>query len=264
MRRLALVAVVLAALTPEAAHAQFDWVGGLISRMTDISIAQTVRDQTPTWDGSTIERASASRGMGIELLFELTPVTRPRSPSQPAPLARDSVQPVDTLIVVEIGIGYFENPFRIEAPDFSMRGALRDLPMVTAYASINCNLLTYVPSGFSDCGRGSGRLLGLNLYAALRGGLVELQGTRAYIDSDTPGLVTALAADGEAFRSGIAGGAVLSIGRLHLFGEAEWTRRRIPSVEWDGEIDANLPRNLDFRDVLYVVGLQFRVGSGGD
>ena len=263
MRRLALAVALLAALAPSSAHAQFDWVGGLISKMTDISIAQTLRDQTPTWDGSTIERASASRGMGIELLFELTPITRRKSPSEPAAIARDTAVERETLIVVEMGIGYFENPFSIEAPDFTMRGALRDLPMVTAYASINCNLLTYVPSGFSDCGRDSGRLLGLNLYGAVRGGLVELQGTRAYIDSDTPGHVIALVADGEAFRSGIAGGVVLSIGRLHLFGEAEWTRRRIPSVEWEGEIDANLPRNLDFRDVLYVVGLQFRVGSGG-
>jgi hypothetical protein len=262
IRRIAVAAFALLALAPTRAHAQFDWVGGLVSRMTDISIAQTIRDQTPTWDGSTIERASASRGMGIELLFELTPLTRPRAPSEPSALARDSVAPLDTLITIEIGIGYFENPFRIEAPEFSMRGALRDLPMVTAYASINCNLLTYVPSLFSDCGRDTDHLFGLNVYAAVRGGLVELQGTRAYVASETPGRVTALVADGEAFRSGLAGGAVLSIGRLHLFAEAEWTRRRIPSVEWDGEIDENLPRNLDFRDVLYVVGLQFRVGGG--
>jgi hypothetical protein len=253
MTRLALSTAMIAMLAPSPAAAQFDWVGGLISRMTDISIARTLGDENPTWDGSTVEAEPASKGLGIELLFEL-------SDTDPA-----GVRPGQRFLF-EMGIGYFENPFHIEAPDFSMRGALRDLPMVTVYANWTQDLLALPRRALSDCENtadGCSRAIRMNAYGAVRGGLVQLNGTRAYVDT-ADGQVLAIAAEGDAFRSGLVAGAVLSMGPVHAFAEAEWTRRRIHSVQWDGEIPATLPRNLDFRDVLYVIGLQLRVGKGGD
>ena len=292
--RLAL-AVLIVMMTPRSAAAQFDWVGGLLGRVTDLSIYRTVKDVTPTWDNGTMDRAEAPRGLGVELLFEVNHWTRARGEARDVEehtpvetvvtrrgrtvtdsvttykTERKKIQAEDTLVLFEVGFGYAENPFRIEGSEFTLRSALRELPMLTVYGSIQWDAIGAVHSVLSSCEErddGCGITnVGLSPYFGLRGGLVSLTGTRAFVpvppdSTGTPsGEINVLKGSGDAFRSGLAAGIVLGIYNANVYVEAEYGRRRIPSIQWEGTIPESLPQNLDFSRAIYAIGIQLTLGK---
>ncbi len=144
----------------------------------------------------------------------------------------------------ELALGYGQlSGFRSNDASLDLRGAVRALPSIAAYASRERKM----PAGFRD------------FYFGLHTGFLQTVNLQAY---DLEGRQFSL--DGETFELGV------SVGLFHgsgLFVEPTYRFRYFPSVEWtlpDGvkTLPAGWPRSLNLSGPSVSVGYQFSVPSG--
>jgi hypothetical protein len=143
---------------------------------------------------------------------------------------------------VEIALGYGQTTgFRSANPDLDLRGAVRALPSVAAYASREAPL----PLGFEE------------IYFGVHTGLLSMHNMRAY---DGEGRQYAL--DGETFELGVSLGLYH---RMGFFVEPSYRVRYFPSVDWvlpEGveALPDGWPRSLDLSGPQVSIGYQFSIG----
>ena len=145
----------------------------------------------------------------------------------------------------ELALGYGQlMGFKAEHPGLDLRGAIRALPSVAAYASRPARL----PAGFTD------------YYFGLYTGFLHTSNLQAY---DAEGRQYSLT--GETFEFG---GSVGIYHRSGLFIEPSYRFRYFPSLSWtlpEGveALPAGWPRALDLSGPSVSVGYQFSI-PGGD
>ena len=202
---------------------------------------------------------------GVELLFEIGAVRRARPsntpPStdsvtlvwtgmevrrsdgradtvytyQPRPVVRSTA--FDTVWTFELGVGYGQTAgFEASDPDLELRGSVRDLPAVTAYAS-------YETTG---------------TYFGMRTGFMRTQALQV---STADG--TTFRGSGEAFLLGAVLGQAFDISAVTAFLETGYMIRHFPSVQWDGSetLPAGVKRDLRLSGFVASVGIQFALGT---
>jgi hypothetical protein len=143
---------------------------------------------------------------------------------------------VEPLWLFEVGIGYGQlTGFRLAAPELDLRGAVRDLPSLSLYA-------TYIP---------------FHGYFGVRSGFMRFQGLQLY-DADG----RAFAGEAESFLAGVALGRFFELANLAVFLEGSYTWRDFPSVRWTGPgpLPAGTPRGLGLNGWAVGAGIQFAVG----
>jgi len=168
----------------------------------------------------------------------------------------------DTSWLFEFALGYSEvSGFRSKDPKLELRGAVREAPMISVYATHEH------PIGWTP----------LSVYFGLRSGLLQLQNARVYTDtavasggSTTSSIVYAGAAS--TFLAGLALGLVGDVGPTSWFAETAYAWRNFPSIEWTGPsklLPKNLPRHLNVSGMNITVGVQIPInasrgaGTGG-
>lgn len=143
----------------------------------------------------------------------------------------------------ELALGYGQlSGFRSDDPSLDLRGAVRALPSVAAYASRERKM----PLGFED------------FYFGLHTGFLQTVNLQAY---DPEGRQFSL--EGETFELGV------SVGVFHrsgLFIEPTYRFRYFPSVEWTlpegvDALPAGWPRGLNLSGPSVSVGYQFAIPS---
>lgn len=146
---------------------------------------------------------------------------------------------------VELALGYGQiMGFQAEDPTLDLRGAVRALPSVAAYASRRARL----PLGFSA------------FYFGLHTGFLRTSNLQAY---DPEGRQYSLS--GETFEFGGSVGVYHNSG---LFVEPSYRFRYFPSLEWtfpDGveALPAGWPRSLNLSGPFVSVGYQFAIPGEG-
>ena len=147
---------------------------------------------------------------------------------------------------VELALGYGQmSGFRAADPDIDLRGAVRSLPSVAAYASREMPLAL----GFEE------------IYVGVHTGFLQMHGMRAY---DPDGLEYEMG--GETFEFGVSFGLY---NRSGFFVEPSYRLRYFPSIDWtlpEG-VDAlpeGWPRALNLSGPSVAVGYQFAIGGGDD
>jgi len=147
---------------------------------------------------------------------------------------------------VEMALGYGQTAgFRSANPDLDLRGAVRSLPSVAAYASREVPL----PLGFEE------------MYVGVHTGFLKLHNMRAY---DAEGRQYSL--DGETFEFGVSFGLYHGSG---MFLEPSYRVRYFPSIDWglpDGveSLPEGWARSLDLSGPQIAIGFQFPIGGGED
>lgn len=251
----------LATALPAPIAAQLGIYDALATRFSDVSFFVNTGALLPANNGVTGERTTS---YGIEVLLEIGRVDRAASA---AAIANDSVtlvwtgrqitrrgsstDTVDTYEVrtgpsgpagervwtFEVGIGYGQlTGFDLEDPGLDMRGAVRDLPSLSLYA-------TYEPLGG---------------YLGVRSGFAQLQGLQVF---DAAG--SAFEGEAQSFMAGVAVGEFVQILSLSIFVEGAYTWRDFPSVRWSSPdpLPAGLPRSLGLSGWTLGAGVQFGVGG---
>lgn len=249
-------------LAPAPATGQVSIYEALARRFSDVSFFANTGALKPASAGIEGDRTTS---YGIEVLLEIGGITRP---APPPPASKDSVNvvwtgrqvthdgtradTVDTyevrprvsravgepLWTFELGIGYGQlTGFGLEGTELDMRGAVRDLPSLSLYAS-------YEPVGS---------------YLGIRSGFAKLQGLQVL---DQEG--RAFGGEAESFMAGVAVGQFVEILNLSLFVEGAYTWRDFPSVRWSGPspLPRGIPRSLALSGWTLGAGLQFGVGGG--
>jgi hypothetical protein len=250
-------ACLLAAPAPAAAQvAIFDALAGTFS---DVSFYASTGRLAGSSGGITADRLTS---FGIEVLLEIGSVSRSVGPA-PAPtdtvalrwtgvtvtttatgadtvytyeVAPASVAvPTVPVWTFELGVGYGQTTgYRARGEGLELRGAVRDLPSVSLYAS-------YVPTG---------------TYLGLRSGYMRFHGLQVI---DAGGNV--FTGDADSFRAGAAVGQVLQLLSMNFFAEAAWSHRHFPSVRWsDSPLPAAAPRDITASDWSLGAGVQFAIG----
>jgi hypothetical protein len=230
-------------------------------RFSDVSFFANTGALMPASGGLRGDRVTS---YGIEVLLEIGGVSRP-APGLPPPGDSASVvwtgrqithdgtraDTVDTyevrpqiaraarepLWTFELGVGYGQlTGFGLDSEDLDMRGAARDLPSLSLYAS-------YEPLGG---------------YLGIRSGFAKLQGLQVI---DPEGRV--FGGEAESFVAGIAVGEFVEILSLNVFVEGAYTWRDFPSVRWSGPgaLPRELPRSMSLSGWTLGAGLQFGVGG---
>ena len=139
----------------------------------------------------------------------------------------------------ELALGYGQlSGFEAEDPSLDLRGAVRALPSIAAYASRE----RAMPLGFDD------------FYVGLHTGFLQTANMQAY---DAEGRQYSL--DGETFEFGISLGLY---NRTGFFVEPSYRFRYFPSLSWtfpDGveALPAGWPRSLNLSGPSLAVGYQF-------
>ncbi|HSJ24838.1 MAG TPA: hypothetical protein VK929_09235 [Longimicrobiales bacterium] len=262
MPRAAAIVTVVAALVgalPQAVVAQFGIYDALARSFSDVSFYMHTGGLAPATPGVQANRLSA---YGIEVLLEIGAVSRPDGPPRPP---ADSVSVVWTQMEVttgaagtdtvyrydvrrnspaqatvpvwtfELGVGYGQlTGFRSSESDIDLRGAIRELPTVSVYA-------TYEPSG---------------TYLGLRSGFIRFQGLQAW---DMSG--QSWSGEADSFLAGVALGQSASALGFTLFVEGGYALRPFPSIRWSGAaLPSGVPRSMDLHGWTIGGGLQFSLG----
>lgn len=257
--RLATVAVVFS-LTPAPAAGQYGFIGSLANRFSDLSFFANVGGLLPDHDHV---RSDRLRSFGLEILFEIGSVARQIGP---VPESTDSVrivwremrvertaEGVDTVNIYdveavtprapmvdvwtfEVGLGYGQTSgFDAREPTLDMRGALRDLPALSLYASYE----------------GSGT------YFGIRSGLMELTSLQVIDEAGA-----AFKGSGKSFMAGLLIGQAWSVAGLNFFVEGAYMVRDFPSVEWASSTPPpGTPRSMNLSGWSLGGGVQFSVGG---
>jgi hypothetical protein len=253
-------AAALLLIVPLPVQAQLGIYDALARRFSDVSFFGNVGGLYPKAEGVTADRLTS---FGIEVLLEIGSVTRPVGP----PIVRrdtvalnwtemrvvtsaDGVDTVNTYQVrrvapvqateaiwtFELGLGYGQTTgFGTDVPGLDLRGAVRDLPTVTLYAS-------HARTG---------------AYVGLRSGFMRLQSLQLY---DTEG--RSYSGEAESFMAGAAVGQAVDLLGITLFVEAGYAYRPFPSIRWTGgTLPPGAPRSLDLDSWTLGAGIQFGLGQ---
>lgn len=252
------------ACVPAPTAAQFGFADKLLGRVTDGGLFITSHGPVGL-NNVTPEGLETRQGFGFELLFTLgrsqgfgtldPDTTLSVTERKVTYHGRDSTVVVTSVpkvtnpaakgnLLYELGVSYVEVPFSYQAGTSEIRGALRGLPMVTVYVSA---------------------LLGYSfIYLGARAGLNSLSGVRGYTQAppDSIGRVVNAVSKGggDALHAGALVGAGAGYGPISLFVDLEYANRRIPSVQWEGNVPSGFPTHLRFSPVSLSFGVQ--VGSG--
>lgn len=252
---------------PDSAGAQLGAVEAIARNVTDLSFYY--KTGGVAWGSPELKRdAFGLNSYGVELLFSVGMVTRPRprpqvaAPRPPSDSVRvvwtgmtvtrsgDTVDtvytyevrpappppppPADTVWDLEMGIGYGQlQGFQMVDPTLEFHGAIRDLPAVSFYAN-------YQPWG---------------TYLGLRTGYMKTRGLQVTAE----GIDEPFTGDADAFLFGAVIGQAYALDTVDFFVETGYTRRAFPSVEWKGPgpLPAGIPRELDMSDWSISAGIQF-------
>ena len=259
LRLVGVAVVVLAAMLPSPASAQYGFLGSLGSRFSDLSFFGEIGWLKSSDEGISGEKV---RSFGMEVLFTVGTVTRETGP---APTPEDSVRlvwresrvertaegvdtvdiydverietsaPIETVWTFELGLGYGQlTGFDTSAEGLELKGAVRNLPAVSLYASYE----------------GSGT------YFGVRSGLMEFTGLQI-VDGEGG----SWAGDGRSFLTGLLVGQAWSVAELNFFIEGGYTIRDFPSVEWSGTPPPETPRSIDVSGWSLGTGIQFGIGN---
>jgi hypothetical protein len=247
-------------LLPLPVHGQLGVYDALARRFSDVSFYMHTGGLAPR----PVDIAAGSlSAYGIEVLLGIGTVSRPAGPRRPpadsvaltwtemrvtkGSTGTDTVntyqvrrvaavQPTTAIWSFELGVGYGQlTGFSSADPDIDLRGAVRELPTVSLYAS-------YEPTG---------------TYLGLRSGLIRLQGLQAW---DTAG--RSYSGEAESFLAGAALGQAATLLGITLFAEAGYALRPFPSIRWTGaSIPAGVPRGLNLHGWTVGGGIQFSLGA---
>jgi hypothetical protein len=256
-------ACLLAALTSivaaSPAAGQYGFLGSLGSRFSDLSFFAEVGRLDSDDEGIV---GDGIRVFGMEILFTVGTVTREVAP---APVPEDSVRlvwresrvertaegvdtvdiydvvPVETSPTIEtvwsfeLGLGYGQlTGFDAAADGIELKGAVRNLPAVSLYAS------------YEDFGT----------YFGVRSGLMEFTGLQVV---DAQG--ESWNGSGQSFLTGVLVGQAWSVAELNFYIEGAYTVRDFPSVEWSGSPPPETPRSIDVSGWSLGAGIQFGIGN---
>jgi hypothetical protein len=254
--------LVLAGAAPGAA--QLGAIEALLRNVTDVSFYAGSGVLFPKPD-LLDESEHGLSAYGVELLFEIGAVRRarpsnsPPSPDsvtlvwtgmevrrsdgradtvytyQPRPVARSVAY--DTAWTFELGVGYGQTAgFEAADPDTELRGSVRDLPAVTAYASYET----------------------IGAYFGMRTGFMRTQALQVSTPDGTTWRGSA-----EAFLLGAVLGQAFEISGITAFVEAGYMIRHFPSVQWDGPapLPAIVKRDLRLSGFVASIGIQFGLGN---
>lgn len=252
------IALCCCILLPAPAAAQFGIYDALARTFSDVSFSGSVGGLAGSGTGVRADRLSA---FGIEVLLEIGSVSRPAGPAPARPdsvalrwtemrvvRSAEGVDTVNTYVVspvtdatpavpvwlFELGVGYGQvTGYGSAAPGLELKGAIRDLPTVSLYAS-------YVPTG---------------TYFALRSGFMRFHALQVIDEAGR-----AYAGDADALRAGAAVGQVLRLLNLDFFVEAGYAIRSFPSVQWSGSPPPTAPREIRANDWSLGGGIQFNLG----
>jgi hypothetical protein len=253
-------AAALLLIVPLPLQAQIGIYDSLARRFSDVSFFGNVGGLHPRSEGVTSDRLTS---FGIEVLLEIGSVTRPVGPP---PVRTDTValnwtemrvvtnadgvdtintyevrrvsaaMPTQVIWTFELGVGYGQTTgFGTDVPGLDLRGAVRDLPTVSLYAS-------YVQTG---------------TYLGLRSGFMRLQSLQLYDDDGG-----SYSGEAESFMAGAALGQAVDLFGISLFVEAGYAFRPFPSIRWTGgPLPHGAPRSLDLDSWTLGAGLQFGLGQ---
>jgi hypothetical protein len=257
--RLALAAVAVLLCTAAPATAQLGIFDALSRRFSDVSFYANTGGLAPATDEVRADRLSA---FGIEVLLNIGSISRPTGPA----VRGDSVvlrwtgmqvvrsaegvdtihtyevrpgtvrQPTEQVWSLELGLGYGQMAgFSSNVEHLDLRGAVRDLPTVSLYAS-------YVPTG---------------TYFGVRSGFMRLQSLQVYHDDGRT-----WAGEADSFLGGAALGQVVDLLNISLFAEVGYAWRPFPSIRWSGgPLPADIPREMSLHSWTFGVGVQFALGG---
>ncbi|HSJ15984.1 MAG TPA: hypothetical protein VK939_16370 [Longimicrobiales bacterium] len=252
-RRLLPGTCALMLLLPAPAAAQLGLVESLFRNVTDISFYGSRVGMMPR---SETLRAGEHGvyGFGVELLFEVGSVSRalPREPGDTATLRLVDVQvqrsggradttynyqPVaarartEQLWSFELGVGYGQlTGFELRDSDAEIRGAVRELPAISFYASHEAT----------------------GAYAGIRTGLLQ---THALQVIEADGTVTS--GNGQSFQLGAALGYAADVGGIFPFVELGWMLRHFPGIDWKTTaLPPEVPRELRLSGWQLQAGIQ--------
>jgi hypothetical protein len=254
-----LVSLILSGLHARPVAAQVSIFDALARRFSDVSFYANTGGLLPSTSEVRADRLSS---YGIEVLVSIGGISRPVGPPEPG----DSVvlhwtgmqvvrsaggvdtvhtyevrravvrRPMAQVWSLELGLGYGQmSGFGSGVPELELKGAVRDLPTVSLYAS-------YVPTG---------------TYVGVRSGFMRLQSLQAYHQDGR-----VWGGEAESFLGGMAVGQVLDLLSLSLFAEVGYSWRPFPSIRWSGgPVAPELPRELALHGWALGVGVQFAVGG---
>ncbi len=220
IRYLGLLAVLW---VPTPASAQFlDPLENLFRKIDGVTIFATMGSLTSAERLTTSEFLGMNviRGMGVEVLLDL---------------AEQNVDSSAWGLELAFGVDYLTG-FEARNPEIDLRGSIRGLPTLSAYATPPVDWGGFAP------------YLGLNV------GFVQLWKTAVY---DNGGQQISLS--GDTFQMGFAFGLFHKSG---FFFETSYRIRDFRSVDWDVPSDFggdpnDLPRSVDLSAALFNVGFQF-------
>jgi hypothetical protein len=244
---------------PAEARGQIGIFDALARRFSDVSFYANTGGLVPSTPEVRADRLSA---FGIEVLVNIGGISRPTGP----PVRGDSVvirwtgmqvvrsatgvdtvhtyevrpgvvrQPAEPIWSLELGLGYGQMAgFGSNIPGLDLKGAVRDLPTVSLYAS-------YVPTG---------------TYVGLRSGFMRLQSLQVYHDDGR-----SWSGEAESFLGGAALGQVFDLLDLSFFAEVGYAWRPFPSIRWTGgPLPQNMPRELSLHSWTLGAGVQFALGG---
>ena len=124
--------------------------------------------------------------------------------------------------------------FDAAADGIELKGAVRNLPAVSLYAS------------YEDFGT----------YFGVRSGLMEFTGLQVV---DAQG--ESWNGSGQSFLTGVLVGQAWSVAELNFYIEGAYTVRDFPSVEWSGSPPPETPRSIDVSGWSLGAGIQFGIGN---
>lgn len=239
LRRSALI--LLFAALPSPAAAQIGGLDQLFERITHVSLFGSMswlhpepKTLTAGSPGEPVERG-AMFGYGVELSFEIGEIQR---------VSGRRRTDTTSLVLFELALGYSQIAgFRAQDTSFDFRGALRELPSLSVYAS-------WLPDRK------------VSFYTGIRSGFAELHNAQFY-DSGEDGPVYPIEA--QTIQAGIVAGIFAELFNLDFFLEPSYIYRKFPSLKPvdtdDPVIPKRFPREFDFSGFVLSFGVQVPIGS---
>jgi hypothetical protein len=275
----AVVFVMGAILVPSSLQAQFG-IEGLITQLNEIRFYTSCwNTQDPLSGDGGCPRGK--RAFGVEALYRLKPIAwkntryeplRPKNPKDPmADTTGGTVKCDDTnkcertatfvsvkpdsapmrAFLVQLGVSYSQfSGFSIKTPGVEIRGAARELPAVSLYAS------AVVRDSWLW-------LKHLNPMVGVHSGLIQLSNLSAYTAPDGGDPVSYIGS-GTTVQLGASAGATLKLGsNMHVYYTGGAYYRKFPGVQWttqgSNRVPVSLPRTVNFSGFSQVLGVQIGI-----
>ena len=149
------------------------------------------------------------------------------------------VPPDERVIDLDLGIGYGQMDGIRNTGPFELHGSVRELPSVSAYATMRLNDR-------------------FGVYAGLRTGVITLQDAQLFVENDEGTSMFTLTST--SFEFGVPLGIDMQpVEGVHLTLEAAYMRRTFNSITFDPSsgFPSNYPRKLDLSGLSWSAGIQF-------